>query len=332
MQPAVPAFLGKLDTGERRASRLDLANWLASSDNPLTARALVNRLWKLFFGEGICRSLDDMGAQGEWPSHPEVINYLAVELIDSGWDVQHVIRSIVLTRTYRQSSQPRPELAETDPENRLLARQSRFRLDAELVRDGALALSGLLVPTVGGPSVKPYQPPGYYAQLNFPTRTYRADVGEKQYRRGLYTHWQRTFLHPMLKAFDAPSRETCTASRPRSNTPLQALTLLNDPTFVEAARVLAKRIMGEGGSDDASRIDWAYRQAVAHAPQAEIARTLAELHAKHREYYRANPEAAKQITQVGDRPVPDGIDLSELAAWTSVARVVLNMHEMITRY
>jgi len=332
MQPAVPAFLAKLDMGDRRPSRLDLANWLTAADNPLTARTLVNRLWKLFFGEGICRSMDDVGAQGEWPSHPELIDWLAVELVHSGWDVRHVIRSIVLTRTYRQSSQPRPELAKIDPENRLLARQARFRLDAELVRDGALSVSGLLVPAVGGPSVKPYQPAGYYAQLNFPTRTYQADVGEKQYRRGLYTHWQRTFLHPMLKAFDAPSRETCTASRPRSNTPLQALTLLNDPTFVEAARALAERILREGGSDDAARIDWAFRQTVAHRPPAEIARTLAELHVKHRTYYRANPAAARQLSEVGDRPVPDGIDLSELAAWTSVARAVLNLHEMITRY
>jgi hypothetical protein len=207
---------------------------------------LVNRIWKLFFGEGICRSVDDLGSQGQLPSHPELIDQLAVDLIESGWDVKQSVRSIVLSRTYRQSSQPRPELADVDPDNRLLARQARFRLDAELVRDNALAVSGLLVPTVGGPSVKPYQPAGYYAQLNFPTRTYQADRGDQQYRRGLYSHWQRTFLHPMLKAFDAPSREECAARRTRSNTPLQALALLNDPSFVEAARALAERIVRRG--------------------------------------------------------------------------------------
>ncbi len=332
VQPAVPEFLARLDVHEGRATRLDLARWLTSADNPLTSRTLVNRLWKLYFGNGICRSLNDLGAQGKWPSHPELLDTLAVELIESGWDIKHIVRTIVLSKTYRQSSQPRPELAKIDPENRLLARQSWFRLEAEQVRDGALAVSGLLVTTLGGPSVKPYQPAGYYAQLNFPMRTYQADRGEKQYRRGLYTHWQRTFLHPMLKAFDATSREECTAERPRSNTPLQALTLLNDPSFVEAARVLAERIVREGGTDKTARIDWAYRQVVSSPPKPEISKLLADLHTRHRAYYDGHLEAAKQVAQAGDWPASEEIDPAELAAWSSVARVLLNMHETITRY
>lgn len=332
VQSAVPTFLATLDTGDHRASRLDLAHWLTATENPLTSRALVNRLWERFFGEGISRSLDDLGGQGEWPSHPELIDHLAMELIHSGWDIKHLIRSMLLSRTYRQSSQPRPELAKIDPENRLLARQSRYRLNAELVRDSLLSISGLLVPTVGGPSVRPYQPAGYYSQLNFPARAYQADSDEKQYRRGLYTHWQRTFLHPMLKAFDAPSREDCTAKRPRSNTPLQALTLLNDPSFVEAARALAEKILREGGEDNVSRVNWAFRQAVSHSPESEVVHVLAEVHEKHLAYYRSNLEAAKQVSQVGNRPLPQDMDMAELAAWTSVARVLLNLHETITRY
>ncbi len=332
MQPSVPAFLAKLDTEQRRATRLDLADWVTAADNPLTSRTLVNRIWKLFFGQGICRSPDNLGTQGELPSHPELIDHLALDLIASGWDMKQLVRSIVLSRTYRQSSQPRPELAEVDPENRLLARQSRYRLDAELVRDNALATSGLLTSTVGGPSVKPYQPAGYYAQLNFPTRTYRADRGEKQYRRGLYSHWQRTFLHPMLRAFDAPTREQGSAQRTRSNTPLQALVLLNDPSFVEAARALAERIVREGGDDDAARIDWAYRQVVSRDPQSEVAAILAEIRQKHLAHFQADPEAAKELAQIGDRAAPGDIEPAELAAWTSVARVLLNMHETITRY
>jgi hypothetical protein len=201
-----------------------------------------------------------------------------------------------------------------------------------MVRDNALAVSELLVPTVGGPSVKPYQPAGYYAQLNFPTRTYQADRGDQQYRRGLYSHWQRTFLHPMLKAFDAPSREECAARRTRSNTPLQALALLNDPSFVEAARALAERIVREGGDGDAARIDWAYRHVLSRAPESEIATVLGQLREKHLAHYQANPEAAQETALVGERPAPKDIEPADLAAWTSVARVLLNLHETITRY
>ncbi|MGI9458222.1 MAG: PSD1 and planctomycete cytochrome C domain-containing protein [Aeoliella sp.] len=332
VQPAIPAFLGKLDTGDRQATRLDLANWLCEPDNAFTSRTMANRLWYLMFGRGICASVDDFGGQGTFPSHPELLDWLAVDFVESGWDVKHLLRTIVTSATYRQSSKPAPQLLADDPYNDLIARQGRFLLAAEMVRDSALAASGLLVEKTGGQSVKPYQPAGYYAQLNFPKRTYVADEGSSQYRRGVYTHWQRTFLHPMLKAFDAPSREECTAARSRSNTPLQALALLNDPTFVEAARVFAARIMREGGASPEERIDWAYRTSVSRHPEPEVASELQQLFNRHLGHYRANVAAAKQLIAAGNAPQATDLDAAELAAWTSVARVVLNLHETITRY
>ncbi|MFO1095521.1 MAG: PSD1 and planctomycete cytochrome C domain-containing protein [Planctomycetaceae bacterium] len=239
MQPAVPAFLATAvpDTGAPpRQTRLDLARWVVSRGNPLTARVFVNRLWKQFFGTALSKNTDDLGSQGEWPVQPELLDWLAVEFMDSGWDVKHMVRTIVTSRAYQQVSTASPELLAADPDNRWLARQSRYRLDAELVRDNALAVSGLLVRTIGGPSTKPYQPAGYWENLNFPVREYDADKGANQYRRGLYTWWQRTFPHPSMIAFDAPSREECAADRTRANIPQQAAVLLNDPTYVEAAR------------------------------------------------------------------------------------------------
>ena len=247
VDPMIPQFMGDLGIKNRRSTRLDLAKWVVSRNNPLTARTFVNRLWALYFGTGISRVLDDLGSQGEPPMHAELLDWLAVEFMESGWNVKHLVKLIVTSNAYRQSSTANAVLEEKDPYNRLIARQSHWRLDAEIVRDNALLLSGLLVQEIGGPSVRPYQPVGYYANLNFPKRRYAHDSGESQYRRGLYTHWQRTFLHPSMMAFDAPSRQECTAERSTSNTPMQALTLLNDPTYVEAARVFAQRIIKEGG-------------------------------------------------------------------------------------
>jgi mono/diheme cytochrome c family protein len=332
VDPAIPEFLGQLESGDTRPTRLDLANWLCSDDNPLTSRTMVNRLWALMFGRGICSSVDDLGGQGTYPSYPDLLDALAIEFVNSGWDIKHILRSIVLSDAYRRSSRPTEPLMAKDPYNDLFARQSRFTIDAEAVRDTALAISGLLVETIGGPSVRPYQPAGYYAQLNFPRRRYQADEGPSQYRRGVYTHWQRTFLHPMLKAFDAPSREECTAQRARSNTPLQALVLLNDPTFVEAARVFAARIVREGGADVDDRIAWAYRQAVSRDPEPKIAKALRDVYSKHLQQYQQDTVAAEQLISHGQFPVPQELDPAELAAWTSVARVVLNLHETITRY
>src|SRR5262245_42094523 len=227
VDPAVPAFLGKLPA-DRRATRLDLANWLTDAKagaGGLTARVFVNRLWYLCFGVGLSKSLEDFGGQGEPPVYPELLDNLAVEFVESGWDVKHMVKLIVTSRSYRQASLESPALRDRDPENRLYARQGRWRLPAEMVRDNALAASGLLVVDVGGGVAKPYQPAGYYRHLNFPKREYVSDTDVRQWRRGVYVHWQRQYLHPMLRAFDAPVREECTAQRPRSNTPLAALVL-----------------------------------------------------------------------------------------------------------
>ncbi len=331
VEPAVPGFLPHPGLAGRRLTRRDLAEWLVSPENPLTARVFVNRLWNQFFGVGLSRKLEDIGAQGEWPSHPELLDWLASEFRDSGWNVKHMVRLLVTSATYRQDSKETETLRAADPDNRLLARQTPIRVDAEFVRDSALAIGGLLVDQLGGPSVKPYQPAGYYSQLNFPKREYQADHGENQYRRGLYTHWQRTFLHPSLAAFDAPTREECTAERVRSNTPQQALVLLNDPTFVEAARAFAARILREGGSTPRSRIEFAYREALSRLPAPEEVRILSDLHDAHAREYSQDPDAAREVLSVGDRPTPEDLPPADLAAWTSVARTILNLHEVITR-
>jgi hypothetical protein len=333
VQSAIPEFLGKVG-GQKRATRLDLANWLTdakSGSGGLTARVFVNRLWYLFFGVGLSKSLEDFGGQGEPPVHPELLDNLAVEFVASGWDVKHMVRLIVTSRAYRQSSIESPALREKDPENRLYARQSRFRLSAEMVRDNALALSGLLVLDVGGLSGKPYQPAGYYRHLNFPKREYKADTDRKQWRRGVYTHWQRQYLHPMLRAFDAPTREECTAQRPRSNTPLAALVLLNDPTFLEAARVFAQRTLAKGGMADAERVAFAFRAATSRVPDDVERGVLVKLLEKNRARYRADPKAAAEVIQVGQSPVPKDADAAELAAWTAVCRALLNLNETVSR-
>jgi len=332
VQPAVPEFLGGMWNTGRRLTRLDLANWLTDENNPLTARVFVNRLWKLYFGTGISRVLDDLGSQGEWPKHPELLDHLALEFMESGWDIKHVAKHIVMSSTYRQTSMTDPALKEIDPYNRLLARQSRFRLNAELVRDNALKVSGLLSDKMGGPSAKPYQPAGYYRELNFPTREYEPDTGEDLYRRGVYTHWQRTFLHPSLIAFDAPTREECTAERTVSNSPQQALVLLNDPIYVEAARVFAQRIVQEGGETMHDKIFWAYREALSRQPYPEEYEIVAGLFEKHHGQFQADPESAKAFLSVGESPVPDGMDPVELASWSSVSRTLINTHEIIYRY
>jgi hypothetical protein len=268
--PATPSFLpGRREsTPEQRLTRLDLAHWIVSRDNPITARAVVNRVWALFFGTGLSAVVDDLGSQGELPSHPELLDWLAAEFRDGGWDLRHLIRLIVTSATYRQNSAARPELREPDPANRLLAAQNPRRLEAEFVRDNALFIAGALrLAEIGGPSVKPYQPAGYYAQLQFPNRDYAASRDDDQWRRGVYMHWQRTFLHPMLANFDAPARDECAAQRVVSNTPQQALTLLNDPAFVEAARLLAARLLGAPAGDDGARLQRAFQLAVAREPQ-----------------------------------------------------------------
>jgi hypothetical protein len=332
MTPRTPTFLPPLPplSGTGRYNRLDLAKWTVSPENPMTSRVVVNRLWKLFYGYGIARSLEESGAQGQLPTHPELLDWLASEF-RTKWDVKQIVRLMVTSATYRQSSVETPATRERDPMNKLFARQTRSRLDAEFVRDTALAVSGLLNRTIGGPSVKPYQPPGYWAALNFPTREWEKDVGEKVYRRGLYTHWQRTFPHPAMIAFDAPSREECTCERARSNIPQQALVLLNDPEFVEAARVFAQRTLKDGGNTDATPLNWAFERAVGRTPRAEEIAVLNALLEKHRSHFTAQPDEAKKLLAVGDVAAPKDTSPVELAAWTSVCRVILNLHETITR-
>ncbi|MBN9521830.1 PSD1 domain-containing protein [bacterium] len=329
MAPNTPGFLPPLQKADAkaRATRLDLAKWAVSPDNPLTARVFVNRTWKLFFGAGLSRSLEESGAQGELPTHPELLDWLAAEF-RTDWDVKRLVRLIVTSETYRQASVETPALRERDPFNRLLARQGRWRLDAEFVRDNALEVGGLLNRQIGGRSVFPYQPPGYWAALNFPVREWQKGTGETVYRRGLYTHWQRTFLHPAMLAFDAPSREECTCDRPRSNIPQQALVLLNDPEFVEAARAFAARTLAEGGADDTAKVAWAFTRATSRAPTAEETKVLVGLLARGR---AIDPAAAARLIAVGDRPNPAGTNPVELAAWTNVCRALLNLHETITR-
>ncbi|MBW3598845.1 MAG: DUF1549 and DUF1553 domain-containing protein, partial [Planctomycetes bacterium] len=332
VQPAAPEVLGRIETEKQRATRLDLAEWLVQPDHPLTSRVFVNRVWALMFGRGLVTTLDDFGAQGDWPSHPELLDWLAVEFAESGWDVKELVKLIAMSHTYRQSSAASPELRERDPANRFLARQGRFRLPAEVVRDNALAASDLLVRKIGGPSVKPYQPKGYWKHLNFPTREWQNDEGEALYRRGLYTFWCRTFLHPSMLAFDAPTREECTVSRNQSNTPQQALVLLNDPIYVEASRVLAARVLREGGDAPESRLAFAFREALQREPRPEEAEVLLPLYERHLAHYQSESADVKKLLDVGEYSTPADLPAAELAAWTSVARVILNLHEMIMRY
>ena len=329
VSPAIPKFLGNIESTSERPDRLDLANWLTDAkggSGSLTARVFANRFWYLLMGSGISRDLDDFGGQGEAPLHPELLDRLALEFIRSGWNVKQMIKTIAMSRTYRQSSFATARLRERDPENRLYARQSRYRLPAELIRDNALAISDLLVLDYGGASAKPYQPFGYYQHLNFPKRFYAPHDDKRQWRRGVYMHWQRQYLHPMLKAFDAPTREECTAQRSRSNTPTAALVLLNDPTFVEAARVFAERILVEGGSTDDERLDFAFRNAVARKPDDEERRLLMRLLVAP-----AAPANAADLFEVGLAPREAGLDAGEVLAWTSVARAILNLNETMTR-
>jgi hypothetical protein len=331
--PETPHFLPKpADTGGRRLTRLDLARWLVSPENPLTARVVMNRLWKEFFGKGISMRLDDLGAQGDWPSHPELLDWLAVEFRESGWDYKHMVRLMVTSAAYRQSSNVRPELREVDPGNRLLAFQNPRRLEAEFVRDNALAIAGLLNREYGGPSAWPYQPAKYYVNLQFPDRDYVPDPDERQYRRGVYMHWQRTFLHPMLANFDAPTREDCIASRNVANTPQQALTLLNDPSFVEAARAFAARLLTGPAKSDAERIHQAYELALARSARAAETESLLRFLAGQRDHFRGHPGEARKLLAVGQIPAPRDLPVPELAAWTGVCRAILNLHETITRY
>ena len=342
VQPLAPRFLPQIPNPEhRRLNRLDLARWLVSPENPLTSRAVMNRLWKQFFGTGLSAVVDDLGAQGEWPVHPELLDWLASEFIRPApttargvfpWDLKHMVKLVVMSAAYRQDSNQRPDLKEVDPNNRLLACQSPRRLEAEFVRDNALAIAGLINLEMGGPSVFPYQPAGYYSYLQFPDRDYYANKDERQYRRGVYSHWQRAFLHPMLANFDAPSREECTANRIVSDTPQQALTLLNDPSFVEAARAFATQLLSANDKTDTQRLDMAYERALARVPRPAERDSLLKFLDGQRAQYRDDQESATKLIKIGNSTPAKRDSAPELAAWTQVCRVILNLHETITRY
>jgi hypothetical protein len=327
----VPACLPSLGAGVPR-NRLGLARWLAAPANPLTARVEVNRLWQHHFGVGLVKTAENFGIQGEPPSHPELLDWLAAELIDNGWDLKALHRMIVTSATYRQASRVTSALATRDPENRLLARGPRYRLPAEVVRDNALAVAGLLVERIGGPSVKPYQPAGLWEELagGAGEGPYVQDKGPKLYRRSLYIYRKRTVPHPELATFDAPSRETCQVKRARTNTPLQALELLNDVTYVEAARKLAEIAIAKGGITPVERITYAFRRALARTPSpAELSVLRAGLE-RYLRGYRDDRPASDQLIHQGESAVDEKADSAELGAYAAVAGVILNLDETMT--
>ena len=338
--PGVPAILPPL-SADRPVNRLGLAYWLVDRDNPLTARVTVNRFWKQFFGTGLVKTLEDFGSQGEFPSHPELLDWLAVEFMQGGpaaspaygghgeWNVKSFLKCIVTSATYRQSSNPQGWSHETDPYNRLLSRAARFRLPAETIRDNALAIAGLLNRELRGKSVYPYQPADYYADKG--RWKWMQSQGADLYRRGVYTFWRRTTFYPSFQVFDAPTREFCTVDRPRTNTPLQALVTLNDPVFVEAARVFGQRIMQEGGSGTLDKLTFAFRQCVARPPCEQELDILQRLFTAQLAKYLADAAAAKALVNAGSAPRPENLPVPELAAWTALGNVLLNLDETISR-
>ena len=310
-------------------NRLALARWLVSSNHPLTARVAINRMWQMYFGNGIVETTEDFGSQGDWPSHPQLLDWLATEFTESGWDMKHMAKLIVTSATYRQSSKLTKKSHKTDPQNLLLSRGPRVRLSAHAIRDQALFVSGLLVEKIGGPSVKPYQPKGLWEELS--GKKYVRDKGDALYRRSLYVFWKRTIPQPALMTFDAANRESCIVRQTRTNTPLQALNLLNDTTFIEAARVFGQRMMTEGGTTVRERIAFAFRVATSRPPRQRELDILERSFHAHRNRYKTNRQSALKLLRVGDAPVNQRLDPVELAAYTAVANVILNLDETITR-
>jgi hypothetical protein len=311
-------------------NRLGLARWLVDPRHPLTARVTVNRFWQMFFGTGLVKTAEDFGSQGEWPIHPDLLDWLAVEFVESGWDVKHILKTMVMSATYRQSSKATPELLQKDPENRLLARGSRFRLPAEDIRDQALLISGLLVEKIGGPSAKPYQPEGLWQELGG-SLGYQQDHGRGLYRRSLYSFWKRSVAPPGMMTFDAAGREACTVRANRTNTPLQALNLMNDVTYLEASRALAERMIKEGGSAPADRIAFALRLATARNPSAEENSILMAGLNYYRDLYQTDPQAAVKFLSQGEAPRDESLDSREVAAYAAVASLIFNLDETITK-
>jgi hypothetical protein len=329
VSPGVPAVLPPLRP-EWPTNRLGLARWLVDRANPLTARVTVNRFWQMYFGTGLVKTVQDFGSQGEWPMHLDLLDWLATSFMDSGWNIKALQKTIVMSATYRQASADTPEVLQKDPENRLLARGPRLRLGPEAIRDQALEVSGLLVEKIGGPSVKPYQPPGLWRELAG-GKDYERDKGEGLYRRSLYTYWKRTVAPPFMVNFDSPNRETCTVRETRTNTPLQALDLMNDVAFVEAARKLAERMMEEGGKAPRDRIAFAYELVLARPPKPAEMHVVLDTLAEFETRYHDDKKSAKNFLDHGDSPWNRKLDSRELAAYTSVASLILNLDETVTK-
>jgi hypothetical protein len=328
VDPGLPAILPPMPK-QFPNNRLGLARWVVDPSNPLTARVVVNRFWQMYFGAGLVRTAENFGSQGEPPSHPELLDWLATEFVRTGWDVKAMQKTIVMSATYRQSSKASAELLQKDPENRLLARAPRFRLPPEMVRDQVLNLAGLLVERVGGPSVKIYQPEGLWAELS--GQSYTQDHGDKLYRRGLYVYAKRTAPTPSMANFDASSRETCVVRQNLTNTPLQALNLMNDITYMEAARVFAQRIMKDGGTAPEGRIAFAFRLAVARPPNPVESRVLLDHFRYELDKFKTNPDSAVRFARQGEYARDESLDAVELAAYTSVASLILNLDEVVTK-
>jgi hypothetical protein len=329
VQPGIPAILPQPNPAWPN-NRLGLAKWLVDRGNPLTARVTVNRFWQSYFGFGIVKTVDDFGSQGEWPTHPELLDWLAVQFMDSGWNVKEMQRLIVTSATYRQQSSVTPELLQKDPDNRLLARGPRYRLGPEEIRDQALAASGLLVEKVGGPSVKPYQPPGLWQELGG-GGGYVQDKGDALYRRSLYTYWKRTVTPPFMANFDSPNREVCTVYENRTNTPLQALDLMNDVAFLETSRKLAERMLTEGGELPASRLDYAFELLLARPPKAEERQILLRALENAKAIYKNDTKAATDFVSYGESPRRQDLDVRDLASYTTIASLILNMDATINK-
>lgn len=329
----VPAMFPPLPEGAPK-NRLGLAKWLTDPSHPLTARVTVNRYWQQYFGVGIVKTAEDFGMQGRWPTNPKLLDWLAVEFIESGWDIKAFQKLLVMSSTYRQSSSVSPELLSVDPDNELLARGPRFRLDAEVVRDSALAMSGLLIEEFGGKSVRPYQPSGIWESVAFvgsTTQNYKRDDGDALYRRSLYTFWKRTAPPPSLMAFDAPSRETCVARRARTNTPLQALVLMNDMQYVEASRHLASRMLREGGDSAEKQLSFGFEICTGRMPADHELQILARVHAEQLAHYQASPAEAEKLLVIGASPRAENLDPAGHAAMTLMANLILNLDETITK-
>jgi hypothetical protein len=327
----VPGFLPQIPprADGKPLNRLDFAKWLVSKDQPLTARVTMNRWWAMLFGTGLVKTVNDFGSQSEWPSHPELLDWLAGDFMND-WNIKRVLKQIVMSGTYRQSAKVAPDLLARDTENRLLARGPRQRLDAEMIRDNALAIAGILNPQLGGKSIKPEQPAGTWEINEMGGYNYDKSKGADLYRRGLYVYWRRSTVYPSFITLDAPTREFCNAQRAKTSTPLQSLLLMNDPVFVEAARAFAQRILKEGGIDNAARLRFAWRTALGRVPgDYEISILTKTLDAQLATYSQ-DKEAAAALLKVGDLPKPEGIDDSELAAWTALGNVLLNLNETIS--